>query len=319
MIRIAVVDDEPKILNGIVLLLNEVYEDMAVIQGFSNAQELLKQDNRIDILITDISMPEIDGITMGTVIKQKYPDSKIIIISGYENFDYARRAIQLQVTEYLLKPIDRQHLVSILDNLIKELENADSQDAGPIKKEQLQYRLMNQNNPEAKELLKQYYSEECIDYYICIFECGKGPQEYIDIDFKNWLHKKLDVTAQEYEIVHILDSRMAVIFYRNQRLPENVFYSWIDDFQEFRQPLSIGISSAGHNIGDLNRCYQEAFISLKTELYLKSNEVYVFQRASFLDIDLEKLVLKMLNHFVNLDAEIFMSLFTELLDRKSVV
>lgn len=315
MIRIAVVDDEPKILNGIVLMLNEVYEDMAVIQGFSNAQELLKQDNRIDILITDISMPEIDGITMGTVIKQKYPDSKIIIISGYENFDYARRAIQLQVTEYLLKPIDRQHLVSVLDNLIKELENADSQDARPIKKEQLQYRLMNKNNPEAKELLKQYYSEECIDYYICIFECGKGPQEYIDFDFKNWLHKKLDVTAQEYEIVHILDSRMAVIFYRNQCLPENVFYSWIDDFQEFRQPLSIGISSAGHNIGDLNRCYQEAFISLKTELYLKSNEVYVFQRASFLDIDLEKLVLKMLNHFVNLDAEIFMSLFTELFDR----
>lgn len=318
MFKIAVVDDEPKILNGIVYMLREIFRDRVLVRGYSGPQELLDEDGRIDILITDICMPEIDGITMGSVIKQRFPDSKIIIISGYENFDYARRAIQLKVAEYLLKPVDRKQLEAILKSLIKELEmeaQGGGQDMRQVKKEQLEYRVMVNNNPEAVELLRGYKEPEGRDYYICLLECGRGPHKGIAFNFRNWVIHKMQDLATEFEAVNILDSRIAVIVYGNTVAPEVVFRSWINDFGKFRQPLSIGVSQVYGSIRDLHRCYREAFIALKTELYLDCNELYIFEKETRLDIDLEKLVLKMLNHLVNLDSEIFMSLFTELFNR----
>lgn len=72
---------------------------------------------RPDVLITDIKMPFMDGLALAKLAVKEFPDMKIVIISGYEEFDYARQAIAIGVTEYLLKPVTRAKLIEVLREL----------------------------------------------------------------------------------------------------------------------------------------------------------------------------------------------------------
>lgn len=71
----------------------------------------LIQDSKPDILITDIRMPFMDGLELSRRVKQEMPDIKIIVLSGYDEFEYAREGIRIGITEYLLKPIDGNKLL----------------------------------------------------------------------------------------------------------------------------------------------------------------------------------------------------------------
>lgn len=78
---------------------------------------------RPDILITDIRMPFMDGLELSRLVKKELPDLKIIILSGYDEFEYAQEAINIGITEYLLKPVTSAQLVETLrkvSNIIQE-------------------------------------------------------------------------------------------------------------------------------------------------------------------------------------------------------
>ena len=66
-----------------------------------------------DVVLTDIRMPYMDGLTLAERIRQKYPSMKIVIFSGYDDFEYAKQAIKLNVTEYILKPVNVEELTAI--------------------------------------------------------------------------------------------------------------------------------------------------------------------------------------------------------------
>ena len=68
-------------------------------------------EKKPDILVTDIKMPFVDGLMLSEIVKKNLPDTKIMILSGYDEFEYAQKAISLGVTEYLLKPISPKKLV----------------------------------------------------------------------------------------------------------------------------------------------------------------------------------------------------------------
>lgn len=74
-----------------------------------------------DILITDIRMPFMDGLELCKLVKQELPDIKILILSGYDEFDYAKEAIRLGVTEYLLKPISSGKLLEALNGVSESI------------------------------------------------------------------------------------------------------------------------------------------------------------------------------------------------------
>lgn len=67
-----------------------------------------------DILITDIKMPFLDGLELSRIVRKRMPDMKIVILSGHDEFDYARAAMRIGVTEYCLKPVSSSELVGIL-------------------------------------------------------------------------------------------------------------------------------------------------------------------------------------------------------------
>ena len=82
------------------------------------------EGERVDVLLTDICMYQVSGLEAAALIREKYPWMKIILLSGYREFEYAREAIRCQVYEYLLKPIDYGKLKEVFANIKKELDEA---------------------------------------------------------------------------------------------------------------------------------------------------------------------------------------------------
>lgn len=86
----------------------------------------LIQKHKPDIVITDIKMPFMDGLALTRLIKKELPETTVIILSGYDEFDYARQAISLGVSRYLLKPLSKEQLVEVL---VEAREQRQRQDA----------------------------------------------------------------------------------------------------------------------------------------------------------------------------------------------
>ncbi|MDE5931586.1 MAG: response regulator [Lachnospiraceae bacterium] len=87
----------------------------------------LIRKTRPDVLITDIKMPFMDGLTLSHIIGQEFPEMKIIIISGYDDFEYARQAIKEGVEQYLLKPVTRRTLQKALTEVKEKIESEQEQ------------------------------------------------------------------------------------------------------------------------------------------------------------------------------------------------
>ncbi len=80
-----------------------------------------------DILLTDVKMPFMDGLELSRLVKKALPRTKIIVLSGYDEFDYAKEAIRIGISDYLLKPVTSAGLVESLrkvaEQVLEEREN----------------------------------------------------------------------------------------------------------------------------------------------------------------------------------------------------
>ena len=87
----------------------------------------LIQQTRPDVLITDIRMPFMDGLALSKLVLQEFPQMKVIILSGYDDFEYAQTAIGLGVERYLLKPITKSTLIKVLEEVREKIQGERAQ------------------------------------------------------------------------------------------------------------------------------------------------------------------------------------------------
>ena len=116
MLKVVLVDDEIPVLNHLQTAIpwKELSMDVVCTANCGSDALTFCKNNKADILITDIRMPEMDGLTLCKEIRNSQPETQIIILSGYSDFAYAKQAIDLQVTGYSLKPIDVTDLTDTL-------------------------------------------------------------------------------------------------------------------------------------------------------------------------------------------------------------
>lgn len=120
---VIVAEDEELLLDNLCKKIEKTSPDFEVIgkaQTGKQAYELI-EELCPDVLITDIRMPVMDGIALLEKVRNHYPLTKCIITSGFSDFEYAKSAISLRVSDYLLKPIDPDELTEALSNIKKEL------------------------------------------------------------------------------------------------------------------------------------------------------------------------------------------------------
>lgn len=123
MIKIIVADDEENIRDIVAAYISKVDNNFQVVGRAENGEEALSlvQELEPDILISDICMPGMDGLELIRRVREQKPYIKNIIISGYNEFEYAKTAISLGVEEYLLKPFLPDDLMEILERIKEEL------------------------------------------------------------------------------------------------------------------------------------------------------------------------------------------------------
>lgn len=122
--RIALLDDEEIVTNGIqrVFDLNAFGYDLAGV--FHNPLRLLEQINELkpDLIITDVKMPQMDGLEFARNVKEIRPETEIVILSGHDEFAFATTAMKIGVSDYLLKPIRKKDFSDMLVDMYKRIE-----------------------------------------------------------------------------------------------------------------------------------------------------------------------------------------------------
>ncbi len=132
MYRTLIVDDEPLMRQYLNANLSEICPSFTVTgiacDGLEAVELLQKQD--FDLVITDIRMPEMDGLNLSKFIFRSAPGTKVVIISGYNEFEYARSAIRYGVADYLLKPLSDDSMKDTLQKIKADLDRLHSRDVG---------------------------------------------------------------------------------------------------------------------------------------------------------------------------------------------
>ena len=118
-LRVLLVDDEIIIREGFKRLFDWDAHECEVVGEAADGMEALAQIDslRPDIVIMDINIPIMNGLKVISLSRIKHPDIAFVIVSGYDDFAYCREALRLQITDYILKPVNYEELGICIDNL----------------------------------------------------------------------------------------------------------------------------------------------------------------------------------------------------------
>ena len=170
MVKVLVADDERWIRKGIVRMIDRERNhigDVLEAENVTQALEIFRQEMP-DIILSDVMFPQENGCDLGEQIYEINPKAKIVMISAYDDFDNARRAIRFRAVDYLLKPVSRDQLNGILDECVRQLEAERQQGESPVG-DVLEERLaaLTDENSSSRfvEKLMQDIREDCARHY----------------------------------------------------------------------------------------------------------------------------------------------------------
>lgn len=124
MYKVVIIDDEPLIVEGLSKTIAWEKWSCQVTGTACDGKEGMEliREKRPDIVITDINMPKLDGLKMIAGLKSEFPDMQLIILTGYREFEYARQAIELGVSRFLLKPSKMNELEEAIETVTGRLD-----------------------------------------------------------------------------------------------------------------------------------------------------------------------------------------------------
>ncbi len=139
MYKVLLVDDEYMITEGLKVLIPFEKWKMEVVATANDAETALEyiSQNPVDLVITDVNMPGMNGLDMIAQMKEILPNVAFIILSGYQEFEYVKTALNLQVADYLVKPVNKVELATILEKLSQQFEQSSYHEIEKIFQEEL--------------------------------------------------------------------------------------------------------------------------------------------------------------------------------------
>lgn len=122
--RVLLVDDEEDIREGISRKMDWLGLGFSLVGEAANGQDALElaESLRPDVILTDIKMPFMDGLELCRILTDRLPAARFVVFSGFDAFEYAKQAIQMNVVEYILKPINADELSAVLRRLKNQLD-----------------------------------------------------------------------------------------------------------------------------------------------------------------------------------------------------
>lgn len=162
MYKVFIVDDEPIIVEGLKYLIDWEGNGLEVTGEANDGEKALLQirESPCDLLITDIMMPNMTGLQLIEEVKAIHPHTKCVVLTGYQEFNYVKKGIELGIENYLLKPVDEEELNATIRNAVEKLNQQEqSVEESQILRDNVIWRWLNEEIEEAelKQRLKMYH------------------------------------------------------------------------------------------------------------------------------------------------------------------
>ncbi len=270
MIKVFLVEDEYAIREGIKKSVNWEAHGFVLVGEAGDGEVAYSKiiSSHPDILITDIRMPFMDGLELSKLVKKEIPDIRIIVLSGYDDFNYAKQAISIGVEEYMLKPVSG-------DTLINELQKV----AGIITKEKQEREAREQyirDREEIRILEKQNFIRDMIDGRLSMQESlEKGRDLGIDIAASAYAIVLLQIFSKDIgkEDIHEYSGDVEEIYGRLKSIYEGqshvYLYNQIGDVLCFLEKAD-SMDELGSNIEEGIRGIKDILDGYKDRIYFIS-------------------------------------------------
>lgn len=256
MYTLMIVDDDELICRGLATCIEWKKLNIEVIGALYDGEMALQQiEKQIpDIMIVDVNMPFINGIELSRILRDKYPQIKIILLTAYKEFEYAQEAIRLQISAYLTKPFHNEEIIETVEKVIGIIEEERSNivhinnNLDRLKEKQLEeltvsgisenFNLENVNSPENLFQVAIFHIQKCNDN-----------------EFRNRISETIEVkihSAKTYIISKLIDNNFR-FFQLNHRIVI-VFEHYNHDYIRSNQLIISEIMKYMREL-DCIRCY----------------------------------------------------------------
>lgn len=312
MIKVLIVDDEPFIRQGLKILIDWEQYGYEVVGEAANGIEAIKEleVKDIDLIIADIKMPEMNGLELIEYVRANMLNEvKFIVLSGYYEFEYAKKAIKCNVTDYILKPINKEELIKVLgafkEDHIKQEQRHTIQ---KIRDKVIYDRYLNEIiygkcNDSNLEYIKRHqnFSSELrymiieINYEMSVSESEKREQQLIlQKNMVEWLGDNyynviIDVRQSKgcYDIGFIYDKRLV----KEKGMSENEyilnFNTYIKQAQKY--DFFIYIGQKVNSIEEIALSYKSASVAkLFSDFSIGNNIAYYDEMAKKKELSCNK-------------------------------
>lgn len=308
MFKVLIVDDEPVIRKGIKNVIDWESMGCAIcgeasdgIEGMDMIKEL-----RPDIVITDIKMPGVDGLEMIRETKEIIPDGKIIILTGFRDFEYLQEAIKLGAFDYLLKPSKIPDITSIIKRAVDCLKKCANREEEfkklklefesklPALREKLLYDVMFKiicKEGEIQEQMKMY-SLEINSFVLIIIETDEAEEDTSKSQYEKQLYQFGIINAfeesfrEDYKVYNVpLNNRQIVFIVQpnkgQQDFADDIYkniYNLRDIINScFGLTITAAVSSLGSGVMNLPDKIREASEALEYKFYMGKDSIILYQ------------------------------------------
>ena len=281
--RVILIDDEMLIRKLVRMKLNVDELNLEIVGEYSNGVEALEAVNDVkpDIVISDICMPEEDGISFGEKCIKMFPDTKIIILTGFDDFDYVRRSLKVGVFDYLMKPVQAEELNSAVARAVAQIKK--DNEKNKITNEILDD--INRNIPALRSIYLSHvlqegkwednYREKLARYDVIINDSNDAILQVGIIAVKEVADKSVVGVNIQNEISHFFQNEKNIIIFsdawgrivvinNNEKIPLEECFEIIEQIIDNKYAYSIeyGVSGEFKDWDSIHEAYVEALDSL---------------------------------------------------------
>jgi two-component system response regulator YesN len=306
--KVLIADDEKLDLEGMKAFVPWNELGMEVVDGVSNGFAACKilEEEKIDILVTDVQMPNMSGLELAKRALEKWKDIKIIFVSGYQDFTYAKQALSLNACDYLLKPMDDQELI---DSLIKVSKIIDEERTHQelywqmvplVKNEYLLQLFEGSYNAAGLNVLHNEYRLKDFAWpgRISILELDDLPWKLNASDEKeqvvvmNNLLQHVASVCKVHNIEHICkisNKRLALLMEEAMMLP--VLEQLIQQIKhELSFTITIGVGGALQGVAEIQQSYIQATEALNYKMFQGKGKIIQYGEVRTTEIDDAKML-----------------------------
>lgn len=274
--NVLIVDDESFVRRSLSEMLGNANHNFSIIGSAENGLEAVQllKEHTVDLVISDIRMPGMDGLELARHIHECYPDIETVLLTGYQDFTYASQAIRYGVKEYLVKPNSVEHILEVATGVYERLE---------LKKQQRQLAQLREKNLREKRLSDllygiplPYFEEQLIPPFhsfvvITVNHLG-------DVIPEKWTEQALyaavinileECFASYANVVGIQEEQEAILllFYpheHSQRVDEASAQEMLHKLSSIlKSPFSAGVSNSHDHLESLATAYHESLQAIQ--------------------------------------------------------